>query len=143
MKITLIPSLFGILLMFSCISKNNNPTPSPCDKVVLVSSVSYENSPDALIHIDTLEIDGNCLSITYNSSGCDGQSWLVELIDSESVMESFPPQRHVRLSLYNPELCLAQFSKTETFDISELQVEGSSSVKLIFTNTDDEFLYSY
>ena len=82
------------------------------------------------------------MEINFRAGGCDGDTWELKLIDSEEVFESDPPQRNLRLSLKNEELCEVYIERELTFDISNLQVNGNR-VQLNITNSDDEILYEY
>ena len=82
------------------------------------------------------------MKINFSSSGCGGETWEIKLIDSEDIMESNPPQRNLRLSLKNEEVCLAIVTKELTFDISNLQV-GGNRVQLNITNSEETILYEY
>ena len=136
---------FGITFL-SCSNdddKNNQKGNSnTCDFKTLVSSSQYKNAPSDQLEINSLEINDDCLKIEFRSGGCDGDTWEVKLIDSEGVLESYPPQRNLRLSLKNEELCDAYITKEVTFDISNLQVDGDK-VKLNITNSDKDILYEY
>ncbi|MDR6300136.1 hypothetical protein [Mesonia maritima] len=136
---------FGITFL-SCSNdddKNNQKgNSSTCDFKTLVSSSQYKNAPSDQLEINSLEINDDCLKIEFRSGGCDGDTWEVKLIDSEGVLESYPPQRNLRLSLKNEELCDAYITKEVTFDISNLQVDGDK-VKLNITNSDKDILYEY
>ncbi|WP_157111630.1 hypothetical protein [Nonlabens spongiae] len=121
---------------------NQRPTSSNCDMNVVLSNAQFQNAPADQISIDELIIDGDCLKISFSSSGCDGNSWEVKLIDSETIAESFPPQRDIRLSLRNIEVCQAIISKEISFDISNLQVDGNQ-VFLNIANNGARILYEY
>ncbi|MDC1539543.1 hypothetical protein N8480_02595 [Flavobacteriaceae bacterium] len=82
------------------------------------------------------------MKINFSSSGCNGDTWELKLIDSEDILESNPPQRNLRLSLKNEELCEAYITKELTFDISNLQVDGNK-VQLNLTNSDKNILHEY
>jgi len=69
-------------------------------------------------------------------------SWELKLIDSESILKFYPPQRNIRLSLKNEELCQAIITKEMSFDVTGLQVDGNT-VLLNSTNSDDQILYEY
>lgn len=114
-----------------------------CDFETLMSAEEFVSAPSNAVSIDELTIDGDCLTIRFSASGCDGSTWNVMLIDSESVFESAPPQRNLRLSLENLEDCLAIVSMELSFNITDLQVDGNDSVRLNITNSDESILYSY
>ena len=84
--------------------------PPECDKAVIVDGNKYDNAPDDDLNITDAKIVNDCLTITFGSSGCDGSSWQLALYDAGVIMESYPPQRNIRLSLKNEELCDAYFS---------------------------------
>ena len=135
--------LIGLVVIFGIIACNNDDDNSNnCDQVTIVSFEQYENAPNDQLFINTLELNGDCLKINFSSSGCDGDTWILKLIDSESIMESNPPQRNLRLSLRNEEDCEALITKELTFDVNELRVDGNQ-VLLNITNSDDQILYEY
>lgn len=133
-----------LMLVASCSSDDDQPSKSAhdCDMNTIVSANQYENAPADAVQINNLSITGNCLKVKFSASGCDGASWEVKLIDADAVMESFPPQRNLRLSLKNQELCAAIVNKTLTFDIANLQVDGDQ-VMLNLVNTGEGILYEY
>ncbi|SDX36738.1 hypothetical protein SAMN05444411_10516 [Lutibacter oricola] len=92
--------------------------------------------------INSASIDDDCLKINYSSSGCSGDSWEVKLIDAGVIMESFPPQRNIKLSLKNEEICEAYFTKEISFDIDKLQVDGEV-VLLNLEGFDTQIRYEY
>ncbi len=132
--------VFG--LVFTFCSKNDDNDFSLCGDQVIVSAVEYVSAPDDLLTIISAEITGDCLKIKYSSSGCDGSTWELKLIDSGMILESNPPQRNLRLSMKNDELCDAYFEKEISFDISNLQVSGNQ-VLLNLTNSGDQLTYNY
>jgi len=109
-----------------------------CEQQTIIDASQYQTATSDAASIDSLEITGNCLSITFSSGGCDGETWQVKLIDSGSVAESLPPQRSLKLTLENEEVCLAQITKTISFDVHELEVDGEVSVWLNISDSDDE-----
>lgn len=133
-----------ILLVFtfnSCL-KDDEKDYSFCDQLVIISENEYLTAPDDHLTIDSLRIDGNCLIINFSSGGCNGDTWELKLIDSGAVMESYPPQRILRLSLKNEEPCDAWLAREVSFDISTLQVSGNP-VWLNIKNSGNRILYEY
>ena len=112
-----------------------------CDAEVIISKQEYINAPSDYLTINSASIPEDCLTISFSSSGCDGSSWVVKLIDSGAVAESSPCQRSLRLSLKNSELCDAVISKKISFDISKLQISGDNSVILHLNG--ESILYEY
>lgn len=141
MKKILFLALIGLTIL-SCSKDDDNENPVNCDFETLISTEQYANAPSDQLTINSLAINDNCLKISFSSSGCNGDTWELKLIDSEDVLESYPPQRNLRLSLNNEELCEAYITKELTFDISNLQVDGNK-VQLNLTNSDKNILYEY
>ncbi|WP_027125487.1 hypothetical protein [Gelidibacter mesophilus] len=133
--------IFIAIITLGC-SYDNDDHPINCDFKTIISPEEYINAPSAALSINSLEIVNDCLIINYSSSGCDGKSWEVKLIDSGELMESNPPQRNLRLSLKNNEECFAIISKESSFDISNLKIKGNKVI-LNITNTDDKISYDY
>ena len=122
--------LFCTLLMnFQCDDDDVVQT-SLCDDTVLLDNSAYQTSED-------------CLKVNISSSGCDGSTWELTLIDSEDIAESMPPQRYLKLILVNNEACLAVFNKEQSFDISTLRIEGINEVLLNIEDFPEPILYSY
>ena len=132
------------LITFSCSNNDddNNGGQNNCDFETIISEEQFENAPSDQVVINSLNIENGCLEISFSASGCSGNTWEVKLIDSESVFLSNPPQRNLRLSLKNEELCDAFFTRVLSFDITNLQVD-SDGVLLNITNSDGSILYEY
>lgn len=137
MKKLLLSTLIGLTIL-SCSKNDEN-----CDFVTLINAEQYVNAPSNQVTINNLSINNNCLKINFSSSGCSGDAWELKLIDSETILESNPPQRNLRLSLKNEELCEAYITKELTFDISNLKLDENNKVKLNLTNSDQSILYEY
>jgi len=129
-------------LIFSCSNDSGNDGSSNCDFDTLSGVETYQNSPSDFLTINSLTLEGDCLKVNFSSSGCDGNSWEVKLVDSGLVQESSPPRRNIRLSLKNEELCEAFIRQELTFNVSNLQVDGNT-VLLRLVNSDDEITYEY
>lgn len=133
--------LTPILWAMQCDEKLVDPNPA-CPEQVVVSESDYKNAPaDELTVIDAFILN-DCLTIEFAASGCDGSAWEVKLIDANVVMESYPVQRNIRLSLRNQEECDAVITKTVAFDISPLQLEYDK-ILLNLTNSGAQLLYEY
>lgn len=113
-----------------------------CSVPVIISAEEYQNAPDDELAIVNVKLEGDCLVIKFESSGCDGSSWEIKLIDSEAIMESYPPQRNLRLSLKNEEPCDAVVTKEMAFNISNLRLDYDK-ILLNITNSGDQVLYEY
>lgn len=129
-------------LLFASCDKETDNLSAVCDQSVIISSDKYTDAPNDALTIVSTELNGDCLKINFASGGCSGNSWVVKLIDSGVVLYSNPPQRNLRLSLKNQELCDAYIGKEITFDVKDLQVNGNK-VLLNITNSGDQVLYEY
>ena len=140
MKNLILLALIPILLL-GC-TNGDEPGPNGCDLGTVISQELYREAPSDEATINSLEIEGDCMRINFSASGCNGESWKITLIDSGSILESDPPQRNLRFSLENNELCEAFITRDLTFNIKNLRVEGGR-VQLNLTNSEDQVLYEY
>lgn len=60
---------------------SNINTQSSCDQNVIISETEYQNTPDDPFSITGMTITGDCLNIKFGASACDGDTWIVKLID--------------------------------------------------------------
>jgi len=139
--LSIIPLLITLLFLPAC-DKDNDDTTMQCDNTVIISADGYLNAPDDHLNINNIEINGDCLVIDFGSSGCHGSTWELKLIDEGIILESYPPQRNLRLSLKNEEVCDAYFTKEVSYNISSLQV-GGEKVLLNIKGYDEQVLYEY
>ena len=137
---TILSCLFMTITLFmNCENNDDDNTDdikTDCDTVTIVDAEAYANAESDHFTIISLQIVEDCLEITFSASGCSGESWGVQLIDSEQILESFPIQRNLFFELKNEELCDAVFQQTVSFDIAELK-EGYDEVILNITNADE------
>ncbi len=114
-----------------------------CDKMTLVDENVYADLESDDFNLINAEIINNCINITVGASGCDGNSWVFNLIDSGAVAESSPEQRYLKLQLLNGELCDAYFEKTISFNLTPLQINGSHEIILHLEDLDTSLNYKY
>ena len=131
--------LILVLLFTMGCTDSNDPDPQGCDLGTVISQSLFINAPSDELTLNSLDIENDCLKINFSASGCNGDSWKIELIDSGSIKESDPPQRDLRLSLDNGE---AFITRELSFNIKELKVEGGR-VWLNLSNSGDRILYEY
>ena len=144
MKPSTILFLLVMTLSSACHKWDDCDPASRCDQPVIVDKALYETAPDDFLFFETVLLDGDCLEITFTSSGCDGSTWITELIDSEAILESFPVQRVLRLSLHNMEPCDAVIAKTVSFDLTPIQLEEYDRILLNIEGYQGErILYRY
>lgn len=132
----------AIILCLNSCNKDKDTDQTSCDEQVIVNNDEYNNTSNDQIEISALQIEDNCVKFTLSASGCDGNTWIVKLIDSDEILYSEPPQRNIKVSFQNNEECVAVISKEFIFDITELQVSGNK-VYLNIVNTGDQILYEY
>lgn len=128
-----------LTLSFGCEKKDvdiNN-----CDYSVFFNHDLYNHSSTANFSILDATISDDCLNIKMASSGCDGNSWVVNLYDSEAIGRSKIPQRFLRFDLINKEECEAWITKFYSFDISELKDEQYDKILLNLKGYDKRIEY--
>ena len=138
--------LLAVGLSQSCDNGCDPPLDQPtCEQQVVIDNDLYLNAISNEFTISEVTITGDCLQITMNASGCNGNNWEVALYDSAEILTASDgntgPWRMLRLTLDNPELCEAMISKTYSFDISNLQY--NDKIYLLLDNWDTEILYEY
>src|SRR5689334_1913312 len=95
------------VLTFSCSKPVETVQVPPCGPAPVINATAYANTSTNNYTIVSAIVNGNCLEVKISSSGCNGASWTTELIDSEAILKSNPPQRLLKLKLTNNELCNA------------------------------------
>ena len=134
--------IFFIMLSFLGCNNDKVGIQTDCDATTIISHSIYNSAPNDELEINSLEIEDDCLKINFSASGCDGESWKLKLVDAGVIMESYPPQRNLRLSLKNEEPCDGYFSREISFHINNLKTDGDR-VYLNITNSDKSILYIY
>lgn len=114
-----------------------------CDKTVVVDEDLFLNITTDNYTIIETEIVDDCLLIDISASGCDGNSWEFNLVDSGAIAESSPEQRYLKFQLINNEACLAQFNRRVSFDLSPLQISGSNEIILHIEGFETSINYTY
>ncbi|WP_396602094.1 hypothetical protein [Algibacter sp. R77976] len=148
MKILLKNISFAIGIMFCsmnilCEEADDVDSVSLCDEITIVNPDLYENLNTANFTFIDAEIVDDCLRLEIGASGCDGNTWGFNLVDSGAIAESLPEQRYLRLQLINEEACLAFFEKTVSFDLSPIQIDGSNEIILHIEGLESSLNYKY
>lgn len=115
----------------------------PCEFSTVVNESEYANLVSDEFTFVEANIDLDCLFIKISASGCDGNSWQFNLVDSGAVAESSPEQRFLKFALENNELCLAVFERTVSFDLKPLQIENSNEIILNIEGLESSLNYKY
>jgi len=134
--------LFLYIAIFSSCGSSDDPAET-CGPEVVISGELFVTANTELLDIINININEDCLELTLGSSGCDGERWEVNLIDAEVILESFPVQRNVVISIFNDEECDAYFMRDYFFDIAQLRVGDSGTVVLNVSNTGEQVSYTY
>lgn len=88
-------------------------------------------------------VEGDELRLTVTSSGCDGSTWTVRLIDLGDLAYSNPPQRSAKIEFENKESCSALLTKDFIFDLKPFRVKGSRDVSICLEGWSHPLLYQY
>ena len=143
-KILFVVSIMCCFLSTKCEDDHDTiPIIEICDQKTMVNKNIYDNLVSADFDFVSAEITDNCLAIEISASGCDGNSWEFNLVDSGAVAESSPEQRYLKFQLINEEACLAVFKKTISFDLTPLQISGSNEVILHLEGLESSLRYKY
>ncbi|TGV02497.1 hypothetical protein [Flavivirga rizhaonensis] len=143
-KILFVVSVMCCFLSIQCKDDDDiKPTIDICDQKTVINKNIYNNLVSADFNFVRTEITDNCLTIEISASGCDGNSWEFNLVDSGAVAESSPEQRYLKFQLINEEACLAIFKKTVSFDLTSLQINGSNEIILRLEGLEPSLRYKY
>lgn len=137
-----------LIISISFISCDNddeqtNINETNCGQFAIVDNDLFESEPNANFQILSAAINNDCLELNVSSGGCSGETWTVELYDSENIAESLPVQRFLRLDMINLEVCNAIVNQIYTFDLTPIQTEQESEILLNIEGWEDLVLYEY
>ncbi|MBV7269853.1 hypothetical protein [Winogradskyella luteola] len=141
-KLSVILLFAASLLCMQCDDDDDQPS-MVCDFTTIIDNELYQNAQSAFYSLVSAQIDEDCLNIKISSSGCSGETWVLELVDSGGVLDSDPPQRNLKFVLTNNEACLAIFEQERSFDLTSLQVEDTNEVILNVEDFPEPITYSY
>jgi hypothetical protein len=137
--------LFCLLMLtattLSC--SNDDDGSKTCDAKAILDPERFETAPAMPLNIESAVIEGDCLNIRFTSSGCNGDTWVFNLIGVPSDATVFPPLVNVRLSLSSTELCEAIVSREASFDLSVFQQSNADRLTLTLQNNGQSLLYVY
>ena len=129
----------------SCNSEGDNSTiENNCDftsEIILEEDFNAINTSN--YGIIEVELNGDCLGITFGSSGCGTDLWEENLYSTDTFYNVFPLQRDVKMELINDETCLAFFQKTVSFDLTPFQIDGQSDLPLNINGWNEQITYGY
>ncbi len=133
--------LFVVLIIGSDSCKKVDKIPST-EKQVIIDDHAFNTYPNDPFFISDAKITGDSLQIKFGASCCSGNSWIIKLVGSQEVLYSDPPQRSIRLSLKNDELCMMACGKTVIFDLKPFRVSGGEII-LNLNGWSGQLLYNY
>lgn len=134
--------LIFFVFLIGCSTHKNKSEITSCDFETIVNAQKYQNALHNQVHINNIEIIENCLLVNYSAGGCNGDSWELQLIDADQIMESNPVQRNLKFDFNNQEDCLAIVTKETSFDLTNLRVQ-ENSVLLNIERYNQILLYEY
>ncbi|BAO76334.1 hypothetical protein [Winogradskyella sp. PG-2] len=111
---------FILLSFISCNNDDDSDARSQCDFEIIIDLDQYEIPSPSVYTIIDAQINENCLEITIGASGCDGESWDVELVSDFPLVAGDSGGSNLSLKLRNSEVCAAYFTRTFSFDTTEL-----------------------
>lgn len=121
---------FGIctlVLIYSC-NNDDDANASDCDFDTIIDLNLFEVPSPSFYTILNAEIDDDCLEITFGASGCDGESWEVQLVSDFPLVAGSTGGANLSLKLTNPEVCAAYFTKTYSFDLSDIHGDNLTTM---------------
>ena len=143
-KIFTLLTLSGMLFVACFDDDNNTGNVSQCDLISkIIEQGAFDEVPTDNYQINNVVLNQDCLEITFASSGCDGNSWGLNLYSTNTINFIFPLQRTVKVELINEELCLAFIEKTVSFDLIPFRVEEENEVLLNIVGWDEPVIYQY
>lgn len=132
-----------LFLNMQCDDDGTSFPESNCASFVAIDGFSYGNSATSPYTINNVSINEDCMVIEFSASGCDGNTWDMQLIDSDVVSDSSPPQRYVKFFLVNTEDCLAVVDRIRSFDLTPLQIEDESEIIINVDEYSGSVTYMY
>ena len=135
----LVLMLSGCFVCLSCI--NDDGDDLRCESVA-INKASFTGA-----HVDDFEfvdivVNGDCMEITIRYGGGCGTTQH-NLIDSEAIIDSYPPQRNIKLAFKDNDPCEAMVSKILYYDIRPIRVDGTSTIHLNVMDWSEPVRYEY
>ena len=141
MKNTL-PILILGLFVISNYSCEQDASPECGGEYVVINSVRYADAPDDDFFLTDVSISGNCMNIAFQYSGGCGDI-RGELIDADVVEAGNPIRRDLRFSFRDQDNCEALINSAFKYDLTPLQVEGETQIRLRLEGWSGLLMYNY
>jgi hypothetical protein len=143
-----IPYLIVLFSVFVGCNKNDDSTKecyesNNCNNCVIINSDLYNQINTENYTIRKISVNQDCLEIEFGSSGCDGSSWIIDLVDFGAISETTIPQRNLKLRLQNSELCEVFIIRTISFNLKPLQLDNYDELNLKIVDYNSLIRYEY
>ena len=135
---------FICLFVLGCNSNDEPTIENKCDiSSEIISSEDFSAVSTSNYVITKVEINEDCIEITFGSSGCGTELWEEHLFSVDDFYTIFPLQRDLKMELINEESCEAYFIKTVSFNLIPLQIDGQNIVPLNIYGWNEQVSYDY
>lgn len=137
--------IFLSILLMSCDSDDDNSNiENNCNIISeIISEDAFNTINTSNYTITEVELNNDCLKITYGSSGCGTELWEENLFSTDAFFNVFPLQRPLKMELINEELCQAVFQKSISFDLTPFQIDGQNELPLNIEGWSEQVIYEY
>lgn len=137
--------IFLSILLMSCDSDDDNSNiENNCNVISeIISEDAFNTINTSNYTITEVELNNDCLKITYGSSGCGTELWEENLFSTDAFFNVFPLQRPLKMELINEELCQAVFQKSISFDLTPFQIDGQNELPLNIEGWSEQVIYEY
>ena len=131
-------------LLFGCFfACGEEESPQTCGAAIAINDQRYDAVKSDQFSILSAILNESCLSVTINSSGCDGDRWGHDVVASTAIAESWPVQRYIKIEFSNSEECDAVITKEVMFDLSTLQLSEYQEMIINLEGFEDQISFTY
>lgn len=128
-----------IFLVFSC-SNSDTDSPDSCIPVIF-DETKFNSTQNFGVKLDEYSINGSCLTVKLEISGCDDDH-TIDMLSDGAIAESFPPQ--ITFDFYDNNLqpCDAYFIVEREYDLSPIkELYDDGDIIIHFRNNDKSVHY--
>jgi hypothetical protein len=142
MKNTILFTFISLLSLGCLTNDTNNTSDSLCDYEPIADGDLFQTAPDDPFTFIAIQVDGDCLIVKFSyGGGCVETD--VNLIDADIVMESYPVQKNIRLSLNDTDDCEAIVTVERSYNLVPLRAQGEDKISFNMAGWDAALLYEY
>lgn len=143
-KIFVLTTLIGALFVSCSKDDSNAPNETTCESVAeVVSSEDFNEINTSNYTVTDVQLNNDCLKVTISSSGCDPESWVMNVFSTDAFYTIYPYERAVKIKLVNDQDCSAVFNKTVSFDLTPFQLENQDELPLHIEGWNKQIIYKY